>query len=325
MRRQDDVIARHQAVELDLSPSDIRRKLRRRDWTAATPGVYVGHTGPLTSSQRAWVAVLHAWPAALSHGSAIHAAGSGTQPDGPIHVAIDADRKVIEDQGIVVHRITGLDDRVLWTTSPPRMLIEEAVLDVAATATTPERAVACLSDAVQSRSTTAGRLLIALDSRSRIRSRSFLREVLLDVRDGSYSVLEHHYLTKMERRHRLPKPIRQSRTPTAHRSDRNASVVKSAWVAVRLMVVAFGPSTSATHRTASCGGRPPATWRRTSRSSRTSSGASRYQLMSRSGRTPPTDRHRAANNCPPRRRLVFRDQPVRLPRPAHADHDGSRG
>ncbi|GAB06300.1 hypothetical protein GII30_01400 [Gordonia amarae] len=212
LQRQDGVIARPQAVDLGLSPNEIRRKLRRRDWTATAPGVYVRHTGPLTSKQREWVAVLHAWPAALSHSSAICAAGGDTQPDGPIHVAIDAERRVVDDHDIVVHRIAGMNDRVLWTASPPRMRIEEAVLDVASSATRPERAIACLSDAVQSRSTTADRLLAALDSRPRIRLRGFLRGVLIDVRDGTCSVLEHHYLTKMERRHQLPRPHRQSRT-----------------------------------------------------------------------------------------------------------------
>lgn len=221
LRRQDGVIARSQAADLDQSPSDIRRKLRRRDWTAATPGVYVAHTGPLTWSQRAWVAVLHAWPAALSHTSAIHASGSGPRPDGPIHVAIDAERRVIADHGIVVHRVAGLDDRALWTTSPPRMRIEEAVLDVASSATSPERAVACVSDAVQSRATTADRLLDALAGRPRIRRRDFLHDVLVDVRDGTCSVLEYHYLTKIERRHRLPKPIRQSRTTVGRHGFRD--------------------------------------------------------------------------------------------------------
>ena len=41
------------------------------------PGVYVNHTGELTWLQRAWAAVLFAWPAALSHDSALRAA------DGP--------------------------------------------------------------------------------------------------------------------------------------------------------------------------------------------------------------------------------------------------
>ena len=220
LHRQDGVIARPQAIDLGLSPNEIRRKLRRRDWTAATPGVYVGHTGPLTSRQRAWTAVLHAWPAALSHSSAIHAAGGGTHPDGPIHVAVDAGRRVVDDHGVIVHRVSGLDERVLWTASPPRMRIEEAVLDVASAATI-ERAIACLSDAVQGRSTTADRLLVALDARSRIRSRAFLREILLDVRDGTCSVLEHHYLTKIERRHRLPKPVRQSPTTVGRRGLRD--------------------------------------------------------------------------------------------------------
>ncbi len=68
---------------------------------------------------------------------------------------------------------------------------------------------------------TADRLLDALAARPRIRRRDFLRDVLLDVRDGTYSVLEHHYLTKIERRHRLPKPIRQSRTTVGRHGFRD--------------------------------------------------------------------------------------------------------
>ena len=40
--------------------------VRRRELVIAHPGVYVNHTGPLTWEQRAWVAVLACWPAALS-------------------------------------------------------------------------------------------------------------------------------------------------------------------------------------------------------------------------------------------------------------------
>lgn len=133
-------------------------------------GVYVDHTGPLTWLQRAWAAVLLAWPAALSHGSAVRAA------DGPgrrghdaetIHVAVSAERRVTPAAGVEVHRVTGLEDRVLWNTSPPRMRIEEAVVDLAAEARSELDALALVADAVQSRRTTAARLLATLEDRSR--------------------------------------------------------------------------------------------------------------------------------------------------------------
>ena len=77
MRRRDPlfeqsgVISRGQAQANGLSEGDIRRLLRRRDWVKVHPGVYVNHTGELTWLQRAWAGVLFAWPAALSHESAL--------------------------------------------------------------------------------------------------------------------------------------------------------------------------------------------------------------------------------------------------------------
>ncbi|KRA37770.1 MULTISPECIES: hypothetical protein [unclassified Nocardioides] len=62
--RQDGVIARHQAIARGHTPAFVARKLRRRDWVAVHPGVYVNHTGPLTWRQRAWaVAVVRRLPA----------------------------------------------------------------------------------------------------------------------------------------------------------------------------------------------------------------------------------------------------------------------
>lgn len=44
---QSGVSSRRQAVEEKLSPTEISRKIRRREWTVVHPGVYVDHTGPL--------------------------------------------------------------------------------------------------------------------------------------------------------------------------------------------------------------------------------------------------------------------------------------
>ena len=161
--------------------------------------------------QRAWAAVLFAWPAALCHDSAIRAAhGPRDRDDGkPIHVAVDSDRSFVAPSGVRQHRLADLDTKVRWNASPPSVRIEEAVLDVAAEATTDFRAVAILSEAVQARRTTAARLIIALESRSRIARRPFLDGALRDIADGTCSVLEHGYLTRVERPHGLPRARRQ--------------------------------------------------------------------------------------------------------------------
>ena len=225
MGDQAGVVSRRQALGCGLQEHDIRRLLRRHEWASVHEGVYVDHTGPPTWLQRAWAAVLYAWPAALCHGSAIRAAdGPGRRDrrdDDPIHVAIDRKRTVAAPPGVLVHRLAGLATQTQWNTSPPRIRIEEAVLDVASSAAGELAAVATLADAVQSRRTTADRLLVALSGRQRLARRGLLEGALDDIAHGTCSVLEHAFLTRVERAHGLPTPARQ-RSPEGQRVLRDA-------------------------------------------------------------------------------------------------------
>lgn len=216
---QDGVIARRQVVECGFSAAFLRRKLRRREWVTVYPGVYVNHTGPITGTQRAWSVVLDAFPAALSHLSAI----SDGEPNasGPVHILVDRHRRVTRRAGVVVHYGSRLDDRVLWHAHPPRVRLDEAVLDVVAEATSTTAVIACLADVVGARRTTADRLLAALESRPRMAKREFVAGVLRDVRDGTCSVLEHGYLTRIERAHGLPTPERQAPTTAGRHGFRD--------------------------------------------------------------------------------------------------------
>ncbi len=75
-----------------------------------------------------------------------------------------------------------------------------------------------ISDACQTRRTTAGRLSTALVSMPRLPRRALLLPILEDVASGAYSVLERRYLTRVGRPHGLPtasrqrwvRPVRQS-------------------------------------------------------------------------------------------------------------------
>jgi hypothetical protein len=212
---QDGVVSRRQALTAGLAPHDIRRLLRRREWAPVHPGVFVDHTGPLTWRQRAWAAVLFAWPAALCGASALRADDGPGRRDrvdehGPIHVAVDRDRSVRPPAEVVVHRLADLDGKARWNLSPPRLRVEEALLDVAAAARDEFRAIAVLADAVQARRTTAPRIRSALDGRTRIARRRFLADVLTDIAEGACSTLEQGYLTRVERAHGLPPALRQA-------------------------------------------------------------------------------------------------------------------
>lgn len=166
--RQSGVIARFQALGHGVTENDVRRLLRRREWVALHPGVYVDHTGVPAWIQRAWGAVLFAWPAALCAESALRATeGPGRRDDGLIHVAIDRHRSLAAPPGVRVHRMAHLRARTRWNLGPPRLRYEDAVLDVAASADTELTAVGVLVGAVQSRRTTAKRMSDALADRER--------------------------------------------------------------------------------------------------------------------------------------------------------------
>lgn len=220
LNQQSGLIARRQVLRLGGKPADIELKLRRREWVRVLPGVYLNHTGDATWLERAWAGVLFYDRAALAHGSALRAAaGPGWRQyddDASIHLAVNEDRHVKEIDGYRLHRIVRLEDKVRWNTSPPRMKIEEAALDVAAARPTEFGAIAVLADVCQQRRTTAARILSALEGRRRLRRREWLGDVLRDIDAGTCSVLEHGYLDRVERRHGLSKPRRQ---PVA-RSDR---------------------------------------------------------------------------------------------------------
>jgi hypothetical protein len=205
---QDGLISRVQALDGGLNRVQIARLLRRKEWIVVHPGVYIEHNGSLSWHQRAWSAVLYAWPAALTHDSALRAAhGPGRRTDRddrPIQVAVDRHRHLARRAGIRFRRSGGFEERVQWNLSPPRVRYEEAVLDVAAEKADPVASVGVLADACGSRRSTAARLLIRLEARERVAQRAWLSAVLTDVAEGTCSVLEHGYQGLVVRPHDLP-------------------------------------------------------------------------------------------------------------------------
>lgn len=214
LNQQDGVISRAQVLARGGSDADIRRMVRRREWARLLPGVYVDHMGAPTWRQRAHAAVLYAGPrAALDRESAIRAdAGPGWRgcpDDAPIRVAVSLDRSVVELADVRVRRVSGLDAKVRWNLSPPRLRTEEAVIDLASGLRDQHALIEALAAPVRARCTTAQRLLDVLESRARVPRRALMVDVLRDIRDGSCSVLEQGYLTRVERAHGLPPGRRQ--------------------------------------------------------------------------------------------------------------------
>ncbi|MET1059436.1 MAG: type IV toxin-antitoxin system AbiEi family antitoxin domain-containing protein [Nocardioides sp.] len=151
LAEQDGVIARRQLLELGVGVNDLARFVRRRELARVHPGVFCDHTGPLTWHRRAWAAVLYCGRSALSHQSALRAAEGpgrrGERGDEPIAVAVDRQRKVVAPAGVRVHRMAGLEQRVLWNLGPPRVRYEDAAIDVALAEPTDFDALAVLAAA----------------------------------------------------------------------------------------------------------------------------------------------------------------------------------
>lgn len=210
---QDGVVSRAQLLDAGCKAHDLERLLRQKVLFVALPGVYVDHNGPRTWQQRAWVAVLSCWPAALSGRSAMRAHNGpglrGFDEDAPIEVAVDVARTVRDKSDVRVRRMAGLASRARWNTSPPRVRYEEAVLDVAAVLRREWDLIEVCAAAVRSRSTTAERLAASLAARARFPRRAWFGKVLDDVAAGTASVLEHGYLHRVERAHGLPAADRQ--------------------------------------------------------------------------------------------------------------------
>lgn len=224
---QGGVVSRAQALQVGLQAHDVRRLVRRRDLAPLFPGVYVDHTGEPSWAQRAWGAVLACSSprglagvdlgAALAGASAMRAAdGPGRAGDDgrPIQVVVPRSRRVVAPPGVTVTRTFLIRDRVQWNLGPPRMRYDEAALDVALGAVGDLAAVGAVARAVQGRLTTAVRMQQALASRKKAPRRDFLDAALRDVAQGTCSVLEHAFLTRVERPHGLPRAERQRRAGT---------------------------------------------------------------------------------------------------------------
>lgn len=213
---QDGVVCRDQVLACGRDDSFIETRLRRRQWRRVHRGVYVDHTGPLSWHQRTWAALLlcgeHKGYAAACHDTALalHGVRRPSSYD-VVHVAVDRQRHVQAPAGVRVHRMTGLAASVHPNRRPARIRLERAVLQVASAARDDAAAIAVISDVCKSRRTTVSHLLSELQVRARLPRRTFLLEVLEDVGTGVHSVLEHRYVTRVERAHGLPVAHRQRR------------------------------------------------------------------------------------------------------------------
>ena len=90
LREQGGVVSRRQVLDAHGDDNLIERMIRRNEWKAVHPGVYVDHTGTPTPEQLRMAAVLYAWPAVLAGESALVAYGARVVASTTVRVAIDS-------------------------------------------------------------------------------------------------------------------------------------------------------------------------------------------------------------------------------------------
>lgn len=174
-----------------MDPDSIGRLLRGGRRQSVQRGVYSVFTGEPPREAVLWAACSRAGPdSALSHQTAAELFGLVDQPSSLIHVTIPVNRRVVRVPGLVMHRSTRLPQACHPVLLPPRIQIEETVLDLVQQATTFEAAFLLACAACQRRLTTAARLLSAMRARKKMPWRSELTAALAEIGDGVHSLLE---------------------------------------------------------------------------------------------------------------------------------------
>lgn len=207
---QAGVLSREQVRGHGVTDHVLARLKASGFWQALAPGLYYVLPSPPT-----WDAL--AWGGVLLGGSE---ARLGPQSSGFLHTILPEPPPVVdvlvpaggryrtagpwaftrENPGVRSPRSAG---------SPPRLNVEDTVLDLTAIATTRE-IVHLVTRAVQHRRTRAPRLAAALADRPRHPHRQLLEDLFGDVGTGFDSALELTYLRDVERAHHLPEGHRQA-------------------------------------------------------------------------------------------------------------------
>jgi hypothetical protein len=209
---QEGILSTGQLVSAGMNREALSSLVRGRHWQRLHRGVYATFSGEPPRDARLWAAVLAAGPdAMLSYQSAAETWKLADKPSKPVHVTVPYQRRVQPIRGVVIHYSGRAEQARHPAAMPPRTLIEETVLDLAATAATLDDAVAWVTRALGHKLTTQAQLGQAMALRRKMRWRTDLAELLSPDAEGMHSVLEVRYHRDVESPHGLPAGSRQAR------------------------------------------------------------------------------------------------------------------
>lgn len=205
---QEQVLTSEQCRAFGFTRHAVARLVTQEHWFRVLPGVYSLLPGEPSWLARCWIGVLLGGDRSCLGGEAAgHLHGFVEQEPPLISVLIpEASRRVGRDGWEFIRHPEGF--RRPPRGGPPRIGVEDAVLDLCAGASEKET-IDLVTRAVQQR-TTPQQLLRRLAQRSRSGNRELIRAVLTDVAEGAQSPLELRYLHDVERAHGLPPGRRQA-------------------------------------------------------------------------------------------------------------------
>jgi very-short-patch-repair endonuclease len=201
-----------------LTKDAVRWQLQSGRWQKPHPRVVVLHSGPLTTEQRRWAALLWAGPgAALCAATAATLDGLRGHQDEEVHVCLPQERRLGTRPGVVLHRSDFLGPTEIHPLHQPRRTrIGRSVVDLACGRTTADDAVAVLAAAVQQRLVPVMDLQLRVADAPKMRHRKAMLLALLDFAGGSQSLPELEFL-RLIRHSGLPEPRRQYRVDASGR------------------------------------------------------------------------------------------------------------
>lgn len=211
-RQQAGVVSRPQVFDAGVSRTVLSRLVADGRWGRLDRGIYRVPDVPASWLGLTWAGVLLGGDGARVGGRAAAVLnGLELGEPLPIEVLVPFGRHLTHRDWV---RFVQERDRVRGRSTraePPRIRVEDTVLDLCADATD-KVVVDLLTSAVQRGLTSCDAVQAALDRR-RIAHRPFLQALLLDIASGVHSGLELGYLQNVERAHGLPDGRRQRARP----------------------------------------------------------------------------------------------------------------
>jgi len=211
LRRQQQVIARSQALACGLSDGALRHRTRAGGpWQRLLPGAYLAATGTPTADQREIAALAYAGTGSVITGPAALRHHNIQALDSPlITVLIPAERKIQNAGFVRIWRTAKIPDVILDDHGVRIVLPARAVADAARDMASLREVRAVVGKAVQAGVCLVSQLAEELDLGPR-RNSGLLRQAIAEARDGVRSVVEAEFRDLIVRA-RLPMPMFNAR------------------------------------------------------------------------------------------------------------------